>query len=81
MEATTKIITLDPEREIMPCEPDIYAGLMAAVKEIRKNANGNLVEVSMETHNIMHGNWNRKVVAQQIELKVKIMVDVKEEKK
>lgn len=65
----------------MPCEPDIYAGLMAAVKEIRKYANGHLVEVALETHNILKGTWNRRVVAQQIELKVKIMFDVKEEKK
>ena len=65
----------------MPCEPDIYAGLMAAVKEIKKSANGNLVEVSLETHNIMQGTWNKRLAAQQIELKVKITVDVKEEKK
>jgi hypothetical protein len=40
-----------------------------------------MVEFSMETHNINEGNWKKKLVAQQIELKVKITVDMKEEKK
>jgi hypothetical protein len=80
MEAKSKIITLDPEREIMPCEPDIYAGLVSALKLIKQHTNGHLVEVSMETHKIFSGGWKRRLVAQQIEFNVKITVEKEEQK-
>lgn len=76
MEATKSIIRLDPEREISHDEPDLYAGLVSALKLIRQHTNGHLVEVSMETQNISEGTWKKRVVAQKIEFKVEITVNM-----
>jgi len=80
MEAKSKIITLDPEREISHAEPDVYAALVSALKLIKQHTNGHLVEVSMETHKIFSGGWKRRLVAQQIEFNVKITVEKEAQK-
>ena len=59
--------------------PDIYAGLVSALKLIKQHTNGHQVEVSMETHNLLGGGWKKRLVAQQIEFNVKITI--KEEQK
>jgi hypothetical protein len=81
MEANSKIVKLDPEREILPMTQDINAALLGAYKLIKQNTNGHLVKVTMDTHDNLEGFWNKKVVSQNIEFKVVITVDIKEEHK
>jgi hypothetical protein len=83
MTAAEKIVQFgDFSRAEQPEEtlvPDIYAGLVSALKLIKQHTNGHQVEVSMETHNIQGGTWKKRLVAQQIEFNVKITI--KEETK
>jgi hypothetical protein len=81
MEAKAPIIKLDPEREILPVQPDINAAYLAAYKLITQNTNGHIVEVNMGTENQYRGFWRRRVVSQRFMFKVEITVDVKEEQK
>ena len=83
MTAAEKIVQFGEfSREEQPepnMAPDIYAGLVSALKLIKQHTNGHQVEVSMETHNILGGGWKKRLVAQQIEFNVKITI--KEEQK
>lgn len=80
MTASEKIVKFgDYNREQHPgdasTETDIYTGLISALKVIKQHTNGNQVEVSIETHNVMEGVWKRKQIAQQIDFNVKITVN------
>lgn len=71
----------DPEQPVDTTPPSIYSACLGAADLIKQYTNGHLVEISMDTHNIERGVWKKRTVAQQIEFKVKITIDVKEKVK
>jgi hypothetical protein len=81
MEATAPIIKLDPEKEIGILNPDIYQGMLAAATLIKKHTNGHLVNISIDTEDVLKGFWNKYTVKQKVTFKVEITIDLREEQK